>query len=231
MYGEDDLLPLSGLQHLTFCERRWALVQLEGLWEENRFTAEGRLLHERAHSSEIESRPGVLIRRTLPLRSFRLGISGQADIVEFESTPHASQGIRLAKRSGYWHPFPIEYKRHKDRGGSQAFSVQLCAQAICLEEMLAVSVPGGAVYDGTTRRRSPVEFTAELRQTVERAASRMHELYQLRLTPPPVYTKLCEKCSMLEVCQPKALTAWSSVGRYLSGALKMSESESGNREP
>jgi CRISPR-associated exonuclease Cas4 len=219
MYGEDDLLPLSGLQHLTFCERRWALVQVEGLWEENRFTAEGRVLHERAHSSEIESRPGVLIRRTLPLRSFRLGISGQADIVQFESTSDARAGIRLPDRRGFWRPFPIEYKRNKDRSGSRAYSVQLCAQAICLEEMLGVAVPGGAVYDGTTRRRSPVEFTAELRQTVERGAARMHELYRLRLTPPPVYTKLCEKCSMLEVCQPKALTTWSSVDRYLASAL------------
>ena len=125
MYGEDDLLPLSGLQHLTFCERRWALVQVEGLWEENRFTAEGRVLHERAHSSEIESRPGVLIRRTLPLRSFRLGISGQADIVEFESTSDARAGIRLPDRRGFWRPFPIEYKRNKDRSGSRAYSVQL----------------------------------------------------------------------------------------------------------
>jgi CRISPR-associated exonuclease Cas4 len=223
MYTEDDLLPLSGLQHLTFCQRRWALVQIESLWEENRFTAEGRLLHERAHSSEIESRPGVLIRRTLPLRSFRLGISGQADIVEFESTPDVRNGIRLPNRPGFWHPFPVEYKRHKDRGGSQAFSVQLCAQAICLEEMLGVPVPNGAVYDGTSRRRSAVGFTPELRQMVERGAARMHELYRLRLTPPPVYTKLCEKCSMLEVCQPKALAAWSSVGSYLASAIGKGE--------
>jgi CRISPR-associated exonuclease Cas4 len=220
------------LQHLTFCERRWALVQIESLWEENRFTAEGRLLHERAHSSEIESRPGVLIRRTLPLRSFRLGISGQADIVEFEPTREAGYGVTLPERRGFWRPFPVEYKRHKDRGGSHAYAVQLCAQAICLEEMMKVPVPGGAVYDGTARRRSPVEFTAELRQVVERAAARMHELYQLRLTPPPVYTKLCEKCSMLEVCQPKALTTWSSVDRYLASALASDAQADGSvREP
>jgi CRISPR-associated exonuclease Cas4 len=232
MYAEDDLLPLSGLQHLTFCERRWALVQIESLWEENRFTAEGRLLHERAHSSEIESRPGVLIRRTLPLRSFRLGISGQADIVEFEPTREAGYGVTLPERRGFWRPFPVEYKRHKDRGGSHAYAVQLCAQAICLEEMMEVSVPGGAVYDGTTRRRTQVEFTAELRRTVERAAARMHELYRLRLTPLPVYTKLCEKCSMLEVCQPKALTTWSSVDRYLASALASDAQADGSvREP
>jgi CRISPR-associated exonuclease Cas4 len=225
MYDEEDLLPLSGLQHLTFCERRWALVQVEGLWEENSFTAEGRLLHERAHSSEIESRPGVLIRRTLPLRSFRLGISGQADIVEFEPAPDDRTGVRIAGRSGNWRPFPIEYKRHKDRAGSQAYQVQLCAQAMCLEEMMGIEIAHGAVYDGTTRRRSPVEFTTELRETVQRGAARMHELYKLRSTPPPVYEKKCEKCSMREICQPKALTKWSSVSRYLASALEKSEGD------
>src|ERR1700761_5926076 len=109
MYSEEELLPLSGLQHLTYCERRFALVHIEGIWAENVFTAEGRVLHERAHSSEIESRPGTLVRRTLPLRSFRLGLSGQADIVEFTATPDSVRGVRLTGRSGYWRPFPIEY--------------------------------------------------------------------------------------------------------------------------
>lgn len=229
MYDEEDLLPLSGLQHLTFCERRWALVQIEGLWEENQFTAEGRLLHERAHSSEIESRPGVLIRRTLPLRSFQLGISGQADIVEFEPTPDPQTGVKMPGRKGYWRPLPIEYKRHKDRGGSRAYRVQLCAQAICLEEMLSVTIASGAVYDGTTRRRAPVEFDSELRRTVAEAAARMHELYQLRRTPPPVYTKLCQKCSLNDVCQPKALSERPSVAKYLARALR--ENQAASIEP
>jgi len=220
MYDEDDLLPLSGLQHLTFCERRWALVQIEGIWEENRFTAEGRVLHEKAHSSEIESRPGVLIRRTLPLRSFRLGISGQADIVEFESAAGSDSGITLPDRKGFWRPFPIEYKRHKDRRGSQAYSVQLCAQAMCLEEMLGVAVPAGAVFDGGTRRRSGVEFTVGLRQTVENAASRMHELYAARATPPAVYAKKCESCSLIERCMPKMSDRRRDVARYLATAVR-----------
>jgi CRISPR-associated exonuclease Cas4 len=219
MYDEEELLPLSGLQHLMFCERRWALVQIEGLWEENRFTAEGRALHERAHSNEIESRPGVLIRRTLPLRSFRLGISGQADIVEFAPATGKQDGVRFENRRGFWHPFPIEYKRQKDRGGSGAYRVQLCAQAMCLEEMLGVAVESGAVFDGITRRRTLVEFTAEFREKVERGATRMHELHRQRLTPPPVYAAVCGKCSMQEVCQPKALTKWSSVEQYMAAAL------------
>jgi CRISPR-associated exonuclease Cas4 len=224
MYDEDDLLPLSGLQHLTFCERRWALVQIEGQWEENRFTSEGRVLHERAHSSEIESRPGVLIRRTLPLRSFRLGISGQADIVEFESVPSAGSGIPLPDRKGYWQPFPIEYKRSKDRA-SGAYSVQLCAQAICLEEMLGVPVPAGAVFDGGTRRRKAVEFTTELRRTVEHAAVRMHELYAARATPPAVYGKKCESCSLIEQCMPRMSDQRRDVGRYLAAAVRSAAAE------
>jgi len=218
-------LPLSGLQHLNFCERRWALVQIENLWEENRFTAEGRLLHERAHSSEIESRPGILIRRTLPLRSFRLGISGQADIVEFEPVSDARTGVRVPDRGGYWKPFPIDYKRRKERDGSIAYTIQLCAQAICLEEMLGVAVPRGAIFDGTTRRRTAVDFTEALRQTVERGCARMHQLNGLRVTPAPVYTKRCDKCSLREVCQPQALTRWPSVSRYLKNAIQKSQHE------
>lgn len=225
MYEEDELLPLSGLQHLTFCERRFALVHIESLWEENRFTAEGRVLHDRAHSAEIESRPGILIRRTLPLRSFRLGISGQADIVEFEPVPTSATGVRLEGRSGFWQPFPIEYKRRKDRAGSQAYRVQLCAQALCLEEMLGVPVLNGAVYDGATRRRTSVEFTPALRDTVEGAASRMHQLYRLRKTPPPVFGPACSKCSMNEVCQPQVLTKWPSIDHYLSKAIAQSRSD------
>lgn len=224
-YSEDDLLPLSGLQHLHFCERRWALVSIEGLWEENRFTAEGRLLHERAHSSEIESRPGVLIRRTLPLRSFRLGISGQADIVEFTPVSDPASGMRLSGRPGLWQPFPIEYKRNKDRGASRPYAIQLCAQGLCLEEMLGVPVPSGAIYDGTARRRDPVVFTPDLRADVQRGCARMHELYRSRSTPQPKYSKACLKCSMMDVCQPQALTRWSSVSRYMAGAMQRSERE------
>src|SRR5262249_4555840 len=158
-----ELLPLSGLQHMAFCERRWALVQIEAVWEDNRFTAEGRELHERAHSGEIESRPGVLIRRTLPIRSFRLGLSGQADIVEFQPVKDKGAGIALEGKGGLWRPFPIEYKRSRDKAGSMAYQIQLCAQALCLEEMLSVGIPEGAVYDGSARRRQSIVFAPALR--------------------------------------------------------------------
>lgn len=218
-YGEDELLPLSGLQHFTFCQRRWALVQIESQWAENVFTAEGRVLHDRAHSAEIESRPGILIRRTLPLHSFRLGLSGQADIVEFEPVKRNGPGILIEGRAGLWRPFPIEYKRRKDRAPGSPYRVQLCAQAMCLEEMLDAEVREGAIYDGTTRRRTSVTFSSDLRHAVEVAAVHMHELYRSRITPAPVYTPACLKCSLLEPCQPQALTRWSSVAEYLAEAL------------
>lgn len=215
-FAESDLLPISGLQHLAFCERRWALVQIESIWSDNRFTAEGNALHERAHSGEIESRPEALIRRTLLIHSLRLGLTGQADIVEFQ--PSAT-GIRLHGHRGLWTAFPIEYKRSRDKAGSKAYHVQLCAQALCLEEMLGCFVATGAIYDGGTRRRQPVEFTPELRARTEALAARMHLLFDLRSTPPPVFAKACKSCSLVEDCHPQPLSHSGRVAEYLKSAL------------
>lgn len=217
MYAEEDLLPLSGLQHLTFCERRWALIHLERQWEENLFTAEGELLHEKAHSAEIESRPEVLVRRTLALHSFRLGLSGQADVVEFLPCAAGESGVAMPRRKGLWRPYPIEYKRSRERAGS-AYRVQLCAQALCLEEMLATPVERGAVFDGRARRRVEVEFDTALRGEVEQASARMHAIQQSGNTPPPVYEKKCEGCSMKPVCLPE-VAGPASAARYLRRAV------------
>jgi CRISPR-associated exonuclease Cas4 len=218
MYLEEDLLSLSGLQHLAFCERRWALVHLEQQWEENLFTAEGKLLHEKAHSAEIESRSEVLVRRTLPLRSFRLGISGQADIVEFIPCEASEPGVPMTRRKGLWKPYPVEYKRSRDQHGSSAYRLQLCAQALCLEEMLHVPVPAGAVFDGKAKRRDVVNFDEPLREEVERLAARMHQIFQSGRTPPAVYAKKCEGCSMKPVCLPSAVES-SSASRYLARSI------------
>ncbi|MGD0098672.1 MAG: CRISPR-associated protein Cas4 [Terracidiphilus sp.] len=218
MYSEEDLLPLSGLQHLAFCERRWALIHLEQQWQENLFTAEGKLLHEKAHSAEIESRPEVLIRRTLPLSSFRLGISGQADIVEFLPCEAAEPGVPMPRRKGLWKPYPVEYKRSRDQHGSVAYRIQLCAQALCLEEMLHVPVPAGAVFDGKAKRREVVNFDEPLRQEVERFATRMHQIFQSGQTPRAIYEKKCEGCSMKPVCLPSAAES-ACASRYLNRAV------------
>jgi CRISPR-associated exonuclease Cas4 len=225
MYTEEDLLPLSGLQHLTFCERRWALIHLERQWEENLFTAEGELLHEKAHSADIESRPEVLARRTLALHSFRLGLSGQADVVEFLPCTPEQSGIAMPRRKGLWHPYPIEYKRSRDKHGSSAYQIQLCAQALCLEEMLDTPVACGAIFDGRTRHRVEVPFSAALRSQVEQLAARMHAICQSRKTPPPIYEKKCEGCSMKPVCLPSVagpVSASHYLRRAVAGNLRQS---------
>lgn len=218
VYSEDELLPLSGLQHMAFCERRWALVHLESLWAENRFTSEGRVIHDRAHSGEIESRPGVLIRRALRIHSLRLGLSGQTDVVEFYPSTETDHGVSLEDQAGLWLPYPIEYKRSRDKAGSMAYRIQLCAQAMCLEEMLETQVPEGAVYDRSSRHRQLVAFDAAMRQQVEELAGRMHELFDARITPRALYEKKCDSCSLYSLCLPKS-TGSGSVQRYLKRSL------------
>ena len=189
----DDLLPLSGLQHLIFCERQFALIHVEQLWAENGLTISGAQLHERADLPGRSLGASVRTARALPLRSDRLGLSGKADVVEFHRES-AGGGV-------VWRPFPVEYKRGrpKSRGADE---VQLCAQAMCLEEMLGLDVPRGALFYGETRRRKPVDFTPTLRSRVEAAALRCRELFEARVTPRAVRHKGCDRCSLLEACLP-----------------------------
>jgi CRISPR-associated exonuclease Cas4 len=215
VFSEDDLLPLSGLQHLAFCERQWALIHIEQIWSENRLTAEGRELHERTHEAGSESRPGLRIARGLRLRSLRVGIAGQADVVEFHAAP---AGAALPGAPGFWQPFPVEYKRGRPKAG-QCDRIQLCAQALCLEEMFETPVPAGALYYGTPRRRQDVVLSASLRLETEALAARMQELYLARATPRAAYAPKCEKCSLLASCMPKTLTGAHAVERYLSRAI------------
>jgi CRISPR-associated exonuclease Cas4 len=220
MFSEDDLLPLSGLQHMSFCERRWALIHIEQIWADNRFTAEGNELHEKAHSGSVESRPGVLIRRTVPLHSFHLGLSGQADVIEFHPAGPDESGVALPGRRGLWRPYPIEYKRSKEKAGGNAYRVQLCAQALCLEEMLGVAVPEGAIFDGSAKRRSPVRFDAQIREMVRTLAFHMHELFRQGATPGAVFKKGCLSCSLREKCYPEATGSARSMELYYRRHLK-----------
>ncbi len=186
MYAEDELLPISALQHLLFCERQCALIHVEQVWAENRYTAEGRVLHERAHEASSEWRDGVRIVRGLRLRSLRLGLIGIADVVEF----HACV------------PFPVEYKRGKPKTNA-CDEVQLCAQAICLEDMLDCEITAGALFYGKTRRRKDVAFDAQLRALTENAAQRLHALVRAGAIPVAVYEPKCESCSLKDVCMPE----------------------------
>jgi len=220
MYSEDDLLPISALQHLRFCERQWGLIHLEQQWEENRLTAEGRLLHDRAHQGGTEARPGMVAARGLHLRSLRLGLTGQADVVEFRLVESGGAGaVRLPGRDGWWRPFPVEYKRGRPKADS-CDEIQLCAQALCLEEMFGTVVEDGALFYGKDRRRTGVRFDAGLRGQTEALARRMHALYAERLTPAAVYAKKCEKCSLYDRCMPRTVSRRGAVKRYMARALR-----------
>ena len=201
LFSEDDLLPLSALQHLLYCERQCALIHIEQVWSENRFTAEGRRAHDHVHSAGHETRGDVRVARDLSLRSLRLGLIGKADVVEFHGAT----------------PYPVEHKRGHSKT-NRCDEVQVCAQALCLEEMLGKPVPEGALFYGEPRRRTLVTFDPALRAETEAAAARLHRLLESGRTPSAVYDKAkCERCSLLDSCKPKAA---GDVARYLSEAVR-----------
>jgi CRISPR-associated exonuclease Cas4 len=213
MYHEDDLIPLSALQHLLFCERQCALIHVERLWFENRYTAEGRIMHDHVHTAAPESRGNVRIEFGVPLRSLTLGLVGQADVVEYHKY-YDSRGC-----SCKWRPFPVEYKRGRTKKENWD-QVQLCAQAICLEEMLEMDVPQGYLFYGKMRRRQNVIFDADLRAQTADATKRLHNLIDCRRTPAPVYGGKCDHCSFLEMCLPKALDEGRSAVDYLQNIIE-----------
>ncbi|WP_339138104.1 MAG: CRISPR-associated protein Cas4 [Candidatus Electrothrix sp. GW3-4] len=210
MYSEDDLLMLSALQHLLFCPRQCALIHLEQAWTENRFTAEGRVLHERVHSAASDSRSTVRVEYDMPIRSLRLGLSGRADIVEMHP-----------QEDGFWQPFPVEYKRGRPKK-DDTDQVQLCAQALCLEEMLDCTIPEGALYYGQKKRRTAVQINDRLRKVTEETTARLHELLSGTTTPPPQYNRRCESCSFIDTCLPKA--AVGKKGQVRNYLTRMTES-------
>jgi len=206
MYQDDDLLPLSALQHLLFCPRQCALIHVERLWVENRYTAEGQVLHQRVDRPGERREPGVRMAYAVDLKSRALGLVGKADTVEYHD------------HGGRWLPYPVEYKRGRSKKGNHD-RVQLCAQGLCLEEMHGVSIYEGAIFYGTTRRREIVAFTEALRAETREAAKVFHDMMASGNTPPPAYTKGCETCSFIGICMPKAL----GIGRvkgYLTEITK-----------
>lgn len=214
MYFEEDYLPLSGLQHFLFCRRQWALIHIEQQWHENVLTAEGRILHEKAHSDGSEKRGEKIIVRGLRIHSSRMGISGQCDVVEFS---RSAQGVPLAGREGLFLPYPVEYK-HGSSMVNDADRAQLCAQTMCLEEMLSVDIPEGALFYGKTRPREVVSFSEELRKKVSDAFAEMHELYRKAYTPKVKTGAQCRSCSLNELCLPKLMKT-KSVARYVEAAI------------
>lgn len=215
-FNEEDWLQLSGLQHFAFCSRQWALIHIENQWAENFRTVDGDLMHEHVHDQEFrESRGERLIVRGLAIHSAELGISGQCDAVEFHRDP---DGVPLQGREGLWRPYPVEYKRGKPKE-YRADELQLCAQAMCLEEMLCCTIPEGALYYGEPRRRTVVQLTPELRRQIQDSLSEMHELFKKRYTPRVKPSKACNACSLKELCLPKLMSR-KKVADYLTAAME-----------
>ena len=202
--GDDaDLVPLSALQHYLFCPRQCALIHLERLWGENVLTAEGRILHERSDKPGQAIRGAHRVVHGMPIRSRALGLAGVADVVE------------LSRERGRWRPYPVEYKRGRPKA-HRSDEVQLCAQALCLEEMFSVPVPEGALFYGKVRRRTVIAFDQELRALTGEVAAATRELIAAGRTPAPVYeAKRCDRCSLVQLCQPQRLQRPGPVAAWL----------------
>ncbi len=219
---EDDYLLLSGLQHFAFCRRQWALIHIEQQWSENFYTVDGSIMHERAHDPFFTEKRGErIVSRAVPVKSDRLRLAGECDVVEFFVDPG---GVPLFGRDGLWQPCPVEYKRGS--GGSEnADSLQLCAQAICLEEMLCCRrIDTACLYYGELRRRVDIPLNGELRRTVEDMAKEMYDIYQRGYTPSAKKSKKCTFCSMKDICLP-GMSKQQSAKAYLKRELNGGEDD------
>ncbi len=200
MYSEEDYLMLSGIQHFAFCRRQWAMIHIEQQWAENERTTAGELMHKKAHDEgAFEKRGDLLVVRGLRISSQELGLSGQCDVVEFHQD---KDGVELFGYEGKWKPIPVEYK-HGAPKENNVDELQLCAQAICLEEMFQTKMAEGYLYYGENRRRTHVVFSDILREEVKKAVEEMHELFRRGYTPNVKSSKKCIACSLKNLCVPK----------------------------
>jgi len=232
MLTEDDFLPISALQHFAFCPRQWALIHLEGMWEENVLTVEGKHLHERPDASPSEGHGALRVARGLWIHSQTLGIYGKADVVEFErdDAPDDSPSTaHLPNTKGNWRVRPVEYKRGRPKL-DRCDEIQLCAQALCLEEMLNARINEGDIFYGKPRRRKPVQIDRALRTETLRTLDQMRALWERLETPQCTYAAKCNNCSLFDSCQPRMTSGSKSarkyLDRYLAGLVDISEKAS-----
>ena len=191
-----DPIPISALEHYAYCPRQCALIHVEQVWSENLYTMRGHDVHERVHDDSSHELAGVRLERSLPIWSCRLGLTGKADLVEF----HGDQ------------PYPVEYKsgRHK-RGVPEA--LQLCAQAVCLEEMFGITVPAGAIFWYGSRERQEIVLTQTMREQVEQVTQAVRRQLEQGLTSPPVNDQRCDNCSLKEACLPDVVADRSAISK------------------
>ncbi len=216
------LVPISALQHFAFCPRQCALIHLEDAWKDNRLTAEGTILHESVdeRGRRTEARGDTLVLRGLALGSERLGLVGRADVVEFHRNDRKNS-TRAATDARHWRPFPVEFKRGREKF-TDVDRIQLCAQAMCLEEMVGTEVPSGALFYGSVRRRIDVVFDGQLRERTEDTTVAVREMFRKATTPSEKYGKKCLNCSLLEICLPRVTTRAKSARDYLTAAVRSS---------
>ena len=212
----DDYILISGIQHFAFCPRQWALIHIEGLWSENYLTAQGRILHDKVDDPWFnELRKGKIISRSMPIRSDKLKMQGVADIVEFIED---NGGVAVPGRTGLWTLFPVEYKRGKPKS-EDCDRLQLCTQAMCLEEMLNTTIPRGEIFYGQIRRRSEVVFDERLRENVAVLAEKMHRMLAGNELPHGKKEKRCRACSLVDDCNPQLSAMANRVDSYIEKAL------------
>lgn len=210
----DDYLQISGIKHFRFCRRRWALVHIEQQWAENSLTVSGNLMHERVHDDGFtEKRGRLILSRGMPVRSDRLGITGICDMVEL--IRYDEHGIAIYGREGRYIVNPVEYKHGSP---DEADLWQLCAQVICLEEMLVTDIPQADIYYGALHARKTYDIGQTLRDDVENAVSEMNSLMKRGHTPKVRPQKACRSCSLYDICQP-GLSRRGSASEYVKGVL------------
>ena len=217
MYDDENFLLISGIQHFIFCRRQWALIHIECHWADNERTVSGELLHKRVHNPHLnEKRGDLIIVRDMPVFSRTLGITGHCDVVEFRWD---ETGVSLSNRAGRWLPCPVEYKRGRPKT-SDADRLQLCAQAVCLEEMLACPpIPEAYLFYNETRRREPVGLDDDLRVQVRAAFEEMRVYYARGYTPRVKPSKACAACSLKDICLPKLPASNASARHYIETQL------------
>lgn len=201
-YTEDEMLMLSGIQHYAFCPRQWALIHIEQQWDENILTAEGRIMHQLVDDPFYRQKMSdIICLRSVNLASKELGLYGVSDIIELHPTDVSNNAITHPKYSGYWIPYPIEYKHGRPKD-TDIDIVQLAAQAMCIEEQYSIQIAQGAIYYGAIRRREEVSITDDLRAIVRQYAMSMHDLYGKMLTPQAIKMSHCKGCSLSDICMP-----------------------------
>lgn len=218
MYSDDDLVPISGLQHILFCERQYALIHIEQLWEENRFTAEGKVLHERVDEEHHESRRLFRQEYGMAVRSLERGLIGKCDLVELYLAPEGKVAEAV----------PVEFKRGRNKE-EDVDRVQLCAQAFCLEEMFGVSVSAGQLYYLQEHRRTSVNIDGPLRAKTMELVERIRQLESEGRTPSAIYEKRkCDRCSLFELCMPRSAgSGGKKIDRFVQSQIRATREECG----